>query len=330
MHEPTVDDDSRGGIVDRVLYGGDTRLRATWRVLVPLVVAITVYVLGLLAVQQFVGAGGEPSPNGAVDVQEGIAGSVAIIVVIGVATTAALLVASRLDRRPITRYGLEFSRAWWRDFGGGVAIGLVASGSMIAFSVGAGQMTAEVELTGVGVDSAAVTAVVLAVLVGFVLANNVLEEVLFRGIVITNAAEGLRERSFGVVPAVGAAVAVSLPLFGLFHVLGGGAALVITSAIAGIYFAAGYVLTGQLALPIGVHFGGIVTYSVQQATLLGGLTLPSIVVVETATDPSMLTAFGSQFARVVVGVALIAVWVYVVYGQVSIDDGVYGRAESDA
>jgi len=288
----------------------DQRVRATWRILIPPVVAILIYLPGLIGLHQFAG-------------EHAVAVGVGGILLLTVATAAALLVASRLDQRPLAAYGFERSRRWGRDCCGGVGIGLIASSSMMAFGVAAGQFTSSVEVTGVGAESLAVGGGLFVLFVGFVLANNVFEEVLFRGIVIKNATEALGSRFSGVGVVVGGAVGVSVVLFGLFHLFGGGLELVITSAIAGLFFVTGYLLTGQLALPIGVHFGGIITYSMHQEPLFGGFTLPSVIVVEPTPDPSLLIALGMQFFRVLVGVGLLAAWVFVFYGDLSIDDRVY-------
>ncbi len=308
---------SNRSLTASVLYDAtDQRVRATWRILIPILVATLIYITGLLGLQQLVG-------------EHAVVVGAGGILLLTIATIAALLMAARLDKRPVAAYGFERSRRWGRDCCGGVGIGLIASSSMMAFGVAAGQFTSSVEVTGVGAESLAVGGGVVVLLVGFVLANNVFEEVLFRGIVMKNATEALGSRFSGVGVVVGGAVGVSVVLFGLFHLFGGGLALVITSAIAGLFFVAGYLLTGQLALPIGVHFGGIITYSMQQEPLFGGFTFPSVIVVEPTPDPSLLIALGMQFFRVLVGVALLAAWVFVFYGGLSIDDRVYTNSRQD-
>lgn len=314
-------------LTKRVIYGtDDDRVRATWRVLAPLLVAVAVFMGGRLSIGLLQGTAVDPNTGGAVVVKLLIVGGI-LIFVTGSATVTGLFVASRLDQRSLSAYGFDWSRAWGRDFCAGVLIGLVASSSMMGVLVASGPATASVEVTGVGDGSLVAGGVVAVVLGGFLLANNVFEEVLFRVIVIRNAAEGLRSRSVGVVPAVGTAVAISLVLFGLFHLLSGGSLRVISSAVAGIYFAAGYVLTGRLSLPIGVHFGGLLTISMTQAEVFGEYTLPSVVVVEQVVEDSLLVTLGSQTVRMLVSIALIAAWVSVVYGDLSIEERVYTESK---
>lgn len=329
MHEPTSTSERRRGLVGRILYGGnDTRLRATWRVLAPLTAGVAIYVGGHLLV---------PSIGATVLAIDGFStvGVTAMIfaglaLTVGVATGSGLLVASRLDRYPLSSYGFAFSRRWYADFGAGVLIGIVASVGTIGYQALRGQVSLSVAVTGVGVESVFLGGVVFVAMLSFLLAGNVFEEVLFRSIFIATVAEGLRSRSAGAGTAVLAGVLASLPVFGAFHFLGGGIGLVVTSAIGGILFAVAYVLTGQLGLPIGVHFGGVAIVSIGQEPLSADpvVTLPSILVAERTTAPSLATGVEAWTVRMLIGVGLVCLWVSLVYGDLSIADRAY-REEQD-
>ncbi|WP_255194283.1 CPBP family intramembrane glutamic endopeptidase [Natronobeatus ordinarius] len=323
MVETPTREAANRGTVRRLLYGSDDRLRATWRVLVPLVLAIVAVIAGRLLLAPLFGTLVDLDASETVPIVWILAAGLYLVLVVGAATAIALAVASRLDRRSVSSYGFERSRRWVRDFFGGILIGAVAVIAAFGYLAARGRVTFAVEMTGVGVDGWPLAAATILVLLTFVLANNVLEEVVFRGILIGNAAEGLRARSVAPLPAVGAAVAISLPVFGAFHLLSGGLGMVVTSAIGGILFAAGYVLTGQLALPIGVHFGGVIYVSLTQEPLLEGLTLPTVLVVETGSDPSLLLGVELWLVRALIGVVLVAAWVAVFYGGLSIDERVY-------
>ena len=78
------------------------------------------------------------------------------------------------------------------------------------------------------------------------------EEASFRGYPVKNFAEGLGTARWAVV----AAVSIPALFFGLAHVTNPGATWLSTTntVIFGLLFGTAYVLTGELALPIGLHF----------------------------------------------------------------------------
>ena len=87
------------------------------------------------------------------------------------------------------------------------------------------------------------------------LAVGLAEEVWVRGYVLTNLAEGFQNTFSKSVLAVGSAAAIQAVLFGVLHANNPHASLLSTLNItlgAGM-FALGYLLTGELAIPIGLH-----------------------------------------------------------------------------
>ena len=331
MAESTVDRESNRSASDTLLYGSsDTRLRATWRVLAPLVVAIALYVAGHVLLETVVTSVLETwMKTGETSAVVATAGFfIGLSITIALSAVAGLLVASRLDRRSVSSYGFARSRGWIADFAAGILIGVAASAGAVGYQAARGDLTLSVSVTGVGVDSAALGGLVLVVVLVFLLVNNVFEEVVFRAVLIPNAAAGLYarfgSRSFGATATVVVAVAVSLPVFGALHVLGGGLAAIVTSAIGGILFATAYVLTGRLGLPIGVHFGGIAALSLEQQPLAADpeLTLPSVIVAEWVGTPSLLVSVELWTVRLLLGVVLVCGWVYATYGDLSITERV--------
>ncbi|RKD97298.1 CPBP family intramembrane glutamic endopeptidase [Halopiger aswanensis] len=329
MAESTIDDSPDRSIGERLLYDSSgARLRALWRVLVPLLVAVAIYAAGQSLVNRFAAGLLEPIADGTSRVVATAVLFVALSAVIALAGVAGLLVASRLDRRPLSSYGLDVSGRWLRDFAAGILIGVVAAAGAIGYLAARGDVALSPSVTGVGVDSPPLGGLVVLVLLLFLLANNAFEEIVFRAIVIGNAVEGFRSGASNATVAVVGAVVVSLPVFGALHLLGGGPMAVVTSAIGGILFATAYVLTGRLALPIGVHFGGLADLSIRQQPLSTDpeLTLPSVVVAELTGDPSFLTGIELWAVRLLLGVALICLWVYATDGEVSIADRVLATA----
>lgn len=249
-----------------------------------------------------------------------------------VATVAGVWIAGRyLDRRRFVDYGLRIDRDWWIDCGFGLALGALLMTGIFATKLAAGWIT----VTSVGAGEN-LLAWVFAAVVAFVLVG-VYEELLIRGYLLTNLAEGARG-TFGERGAVLFAVLASSIAFGAFHASNPNATLLSTFniSIAGVMLALGYVLTGELAIPIGLH----VTWNLFQGTVYGfpvsGLELgPGIVAIET-TGPRLITGggFGPE-AGVVAVVAMVAgslltvAWVRYRYGSVALDADVARPALRD-
>ena len=325
MDGPPADDHSRS-LGERIWYLSDTdRVRPTWRVIVPLVVGITLY-FGIWTAA-WVPVGFEvQSPVDTATSALLLGGQLAAP--IG-GLVAVLTIGSRLDRRPTSIRDLVPPIPWLQDFGGGLVIGIIAAACMVAVPVTAGETTMTVDPSGVGVDSAALGAVVLVGLVGSLVAAAVFQEVLFRRVVITNVIEALGDRAVDPPQAVGIGVAVSVVCYAGFELLIGGVVrgpgVAVPAALVGLYYAAAYVFTGRLGLPIGLHLGGAIAVGSLYGTPTGGFHLPSVVTVDTlALDQSLAALVRLQLVRVLVGGLLLWVWVYAVYGDFSVGERLFG------
>lgn len=313
------------GVVNRLLYGSkDTRLRATWRVCLPLLAGFIPYLGGQIVIRL-----GLRSVIGDVSGTSDILWTLVLLTllagVIAVSGLIAVTVASRLDNRPTWGYGFNVSTGWGIEFLVGVLIGVIASIGAVLYQVARGYATLHPEPTGVGVDSMLLGGLAVVVMLLFFLSNNAFEEILFRAIFIQNAAEGLRMRSMGNTGAVVVALAASAPIFGMTHLLGsGGLADVLTSLIGGVLFATAYVLSGQLSLPIGVHFGGvaILTFLQEPVSQEPELTLPSLLVAEEIGSVSLAQSVELWVVRAAIGMFLICGWVYYSTGEIAIAEEV--------
>lgn len=299
----------------------DGRLRARWRI----AVALVVFYLGSMVVGAvaFGLSIGSPRTEFLVTTPLLFALSVALLIVS----------ARYLDRRPLRTYGLAFSRSWWIDFAGGLGLGVVASGLAFAVAYGRGWLRVE-ELFSPGSDPFVLGFVLFAV---GLLAMAVAEEVVFRGIVLSNAAEGLSARGMNPSAAVFGAVIVSSVLFGVLHIGPGTvpegiplAAMVVVWTVGGFGYAIGYALTGQLALPIGYHFTSNFAAS---AIFLGtsedvGAYFPSIVGIEATASGAFHPVYGlPSVAGTIAGVVGVVGWIYLTRGELSFARSV-GRSET--
>ena len=230
-----------------------------------------------------------------------------------------------LDRRPLAGYGLGIDRDWVFDFTAGLAIGAGAMTLVFLLELAAGWITVVGAFrtpTGVGFIPAMVVVAAVFLAVGFY------EELLLRGWLLTNAAEGARAYdALGPRGAVALAVSLSSIAFGGLHATNpnAGGASAATIAFAGVVLALGYVLTGDLALPIGLH----VAWNLTQGTIydlpVSGMDLGVSVVATERAGPAAITggAFGPEAGITgVVAVAFAGVctlgWARLRYGALAV------------
>lgn len=198
-----------------------------------------------------------------------------------VMTTAALssvfIAAKFLDRRSVLDYGINIEQEWYRQLFAGLGIGTGAVS--LVFLVG--WSTGWVTITGYGWEK--ITPMPYTIWLGSYMAAMILvgfyEELLFRGYQLINLAEGLRVDQRSPQVAVIVAVLVSSVVFGLMHAGNPGASWVSTMNVilAGLVLAVPLILTGRLALSIGLHIswnfvqGGILGFAVSGNKFRGSI-----------------------------------------------------------
>jgi uncharacterized protein len=217
----------------------ERRLRAGWRLSVFFVVLLVVAV-----VEGRVRAG---LAGRLPDIYEGLVRALVFALLIA----AALYLASRVfDHRRMRDYGFHFSRRWWTDLGFGLVLGALLLFGVLAVELAMGWVT----VTDTFAQSPG-QPFVATILVGVVAVAAVAfgEEASYRGYPIKNLAEGVARARWGMVIAV----VIPAVFFGLAHSTNPNATWLTTFNIVifGLLFGTGYVLTGELALPIGLHFG---------------------------------------------------------------------------
>jgi len=164
------------------------------------------------------------------------------------------LAARILDKRSFINVGLQISKDWWIDFRFGLFLGglLITLIFVVEFSFG------WVIVTGTFVSEGTNTLFALGMIHSIVLflALAFAEELFFRGYQITNVTEGLTSRSIGPKWAANWAVVISSSLFALLHANNPHASFISTTSafMGGTILSLGFVVTKQLAIPIGFHF----------------------------------------------------------------------------
>lgn len=227
----------------------EKRWRAPWRLLlfgVLLIVLFPIIQLNLMAASESII---DALPRDiALAVSRSVDGLAATLVI-----TAAVAIAGwMLDRRPFPDFGFHLDRSWWIDFGFGLALGGLLMGAIFVVELALGWVT----VTDLWRSSAALSfpVAILVPLIAFLFVGYY-EELLVRGYLLRNLAEGL---GFGPITARWALLAAWLftsALFGLLHAGNPNASFVssFNIGLAGLFLGLGILLTGELAIPIGLH-----------------------------------------------------------------------------
>lgn len=231
-----------------------------------------------------------------------------------------------LDRRPFADFGLRLSDAWWRDLGFGLALGAVLITAIFLAELAAGWTS--VSDTFVVYRGRSVVGSLLLALGGFI-CIGIYEELAFRGYYLTNVAEWLN--GIGPISAPWAIVIANVltsAVFGLLHATNPNATAVSTANIvigSIVNLSLGYLLTGRLAIPIGLH----ITWNLFLGSVFGyavsGLNIGATLIATETHGPAWLTGgeFGPEAGLLgllasLVGGLLIAAWVRWQQGKVAL------------
>jgi membrane protease YdiL (CAAX protease family) len=310
------------------LEEGTGRLRALWRLLiqywayelaVPLFFNLLVFAWLLVRSGREIGSSGILSGSPALP----LAGSIAALIV---ALLSVWLAGRFLDRRSFADFGFHLGGGWWLDLFFGMALGALLMTAVFLVELGFGWIT----VTGAFRSLVPGTSFALAILIPTTVyvCVGVYEELLSRGYQLRNAAEGLNLPVVGSRNAVILAWVVSSAFFGYLHANNPNASTVSTLniAMAGLMLGLGYVLTGELAIPIGLH----ITWNFFQGSVFGfpvsGLRPVGATFLSTEQGgPTLWTGgpFGPEAgllgpAAMFLGGLLIALWVRLRSGKLSI------------
>jgi hypothetical protein len=239
------------------------------------------------------------------------------------ATLGSIWLAGRfLDKRRFTDFGFHLDRNWWLDLGFGLALGAVLMAGIYGIEQAAGWITVtEMQYVNYG-NLGFWLGILFQVLV--YLSVGIYEELLMRGYYLQNIAEGLHGPKIGYRVAILIALLVSSGVFGLAHLGNPNADLISTTniALAGVFLGLGYVLTGELAIPIGLH----ITWNFFQGNVFGfpvsGTTSHVSFIAIEQGGPGLWTGgdFGPEagllgIAAMIIGSLLTVVWVQVRRGE---------------
>lgn len=209
------------------------------------------------------------------------------------------------DRRGLSGYGLAIDRRWIIDLLAGLGIGLVAVTvpNVIGIATGALRIVAVFD-RGVLALWPGILLFALAMLF-----TGLWEELVLRGVFVTNAADGLR-RWLSPRRAVLGGVLVSAVVFGLAHFAQfTHPAFALTWILSGVILGIVYVLSGNLALVIGAHAAINITGNVLflRVGTGGAQELSAIMRIQVDPDLSFLGPGGIIDVAMYLAVGLLAV-----------------------
>lgn len=230
------------------------RLRTPWRLLLA---AVFFLLVNLGVAVAFAAAGIDIGESGSGSTSAGL---LSALILTGIALSVAALVAARyLDHRTFGDLGLNVDDRWWRDLAAGATLGVALVGSVSLLGSAVDIYTIRFDPTSPSGYPLVAWFVLLA---ATMVAVGVYEELLLRGYVLGNLAEGFTAFLGPRAATVGALV-VSSVTFGFLHGMNPSATPVslLTITLAGVMLGVGYVCTDRLALPIGLHITWNLTHA---------------------------------------------------------------------
>ena len=238
-------------VIKRIFWDSTTRrLRTVWRLLLQLLL------LAILSGIGFVLAGVGLSSLGKGSSSPTIVNGVATVTTLLVMALSIWLAGRYLDRRRFADFGVHWRRSWWLDFAFGLSLGALLMFLIFLVEVAAGWVTIVGAFRTASPTMPFGRAILEPVLLFFCV--GIYEELFSRGYQLKNLAEGLKGLwGLDYRGAIILATLISATIFGLLHAGNPNATWVSTFNIflAGIFLAVGYLLTGELAISIGLHMG---------------------------------------------------------------------------
>ena len=302
--------------------GEERRLRLVWRLLIFLLIFVPILAV-VQGVIYFLLPGLSERLQDQLAAKELVLSAIGQALVLTALVITLLIVGRFVDRRPFRDYGYRLSSRWLWDFAFGLLLGALLMTGIFTLELFLGW----VEITGFMHAPAGMT-FIPAILTALFLFINVafMEETLTRGYLLHNLAEGLNFTFWTPAIALILAWVLSSSIFGLMH-LGNPHSTAISTInliVAGLFLGLGYILTSDLALPIGLHL----TWNLFQGNVFGfpvsgtSFNQASFIVIE-QRGPELWTggAFGPEAGligdiAIAIGAILVLAWIRWRYGAI--------------
>lgn len=230
------------------------------------------------------------------------------------------VIARYVDRRPLSDFGLWWSWRWWGEVGIGFLIGALIMTLLFLVQFGAGWVTIQ-DTFQTNIVGATFAAAFIGQMLRY-LAGSFFEELMTRSFLFRLIAEPIGATKIGKRGAVFISWVITSILFGILHLANPNATLLgaINISMAGVFLGLGIVLTGSLALPIGIHMA----WNVFQNNVYGlpnsGQSPNTTMLVTEVTGPTLWTggAFGPEGGLLSLGaitLGCVLVWGWVRYRE---------------
>ncbi|NPV85956.1 MAG: CPBP family intramembrane metalloprotease [Anaerolineae bacterium] len=241
-----------------------------------------------------------------------------------IAFTSSIWLAGKwFDRRQFKAFGFHFNSSYFTDFAFGLALGAVLMTIIFLIEWASGWITIRGTMHSSYPDQPFATGLLQTVIL--FISVGIYEELYSRGYMLRNLAEGLNLRFIGARNALILAWVISSAIFGALHAGNPNASWISTLnlVVAGLFLGLGFVLTGELAIPIGLH----ITWNFFQGNVFGfpvsGTTpiVSFIAINQKGNDLITGGAFGPEAGliglfAIGIGSVLTVLWVKYRYGQI--------------
>lgn len=300
----------------------ETRLRAGWRIIIQLVIFFLIVSVFEIIDSFLIGyLPRSPFSQGK---------SILVPLELFTAIFFSVWLAGKLiDKRVLKDFGFNLTKSWWYDLTAGLVIGAIQISIIFLTEFTAGWLFItnnsqnDIEITTFVIPIA--ICLISYILVGFY------EELHIRGYVLTNLSEGFNfNKSNPKIAIIIATVFISL-LFGFAHAFNPNASLIssLCLTITSLVWASAYILTGKLAIPIGIH----ITWNFFQGCIYGfpvsGRNLGASFISIQQKGPEIWTggSFGPEAGLLCivanfVGFLLIMFWVKLKYGEIRLKEAI--------
>ncbi len=243
----------------------------------------------------------------------------------GLLLTISIWLAGRfLDRRQFIDFGFHFNQRWWIDFCFGLSLGAFLMALIFLLELAVSWISVNETFVTHNPEAPFLSSIliplILFLFVGFY------EELFSRGYHLTNLAEGFSGKIIKPRTAILLATLFSSAFFAVLHASNPHASLASTLNIglSGIFLAAGYVLTGQLAIPIALH----ISWNFFQGNVFGfpvsGVDFRSATFIQiNQSGPDLWTGglFGPEAGllgtgAMILGIIITLIWVRIQYDRI--------------
>lgn len=289
----------------------DSRLRATWRVLLAVLILWTlsqrVLISAVLVTVESIPPLDTP------------AGPFVVALIRIVFFIVAMVIWARyIDRLSLSNYGISLSGEWFQRLLGGFAAVLLVMLAWNGIAAAVGWLSLDLVLSNLQVE---IVYLIIALGVG-----AVTQQIVFFRVVLKNAAEGLHSR--GIVPprAVVGGLLIGVLFFVVIHNLSS-AIRVLDLVVVGLVFGLLYIHTGDLGFSVGVHLGiwflGSVLF-----TGPSGQGSGTLVFEKTGSLPGVLGSLDAHgFPKVFLAYLLVVTWIRWRHGRVPLHREIARRAD---